>query len=263
MPPAEARSQLNHAGSVRSDADLGVGRPVADAERLGGGAGGLDRSLCFRNTRPDVRQRDAERGRVGGDAVGDEQRVEDAVDRDGVDRHLRAFDELLDEADLAAGGVERGVDRRRQLRLGADEREAALALAVGRLDDARDRQPVDDAGDELRARLRHARLREPVALPRLRRRERRGGRVDRVRQRQPLGDARRDADRPVGARRDDPVDVLRPCEPVDAGLVLGRDDRALVRVREAGRRGVAVDGDHEEVALACGAQQPDLRGPRA
>ena len=30
-----------------------------------------------------------------------------------------------------------------------------------------------------------------------------------------------------------------------------------------GGRGVAVDGDHEEVALTRGAKQPDLRGPGA
>ena len=211
-----------------------------------------------------MRQRDAERGWVGGDAVGDEEGVEDAVDRDGVDGHLRPVDQLLDEADLAAGGVESGRDRGRQLGLRADEGEAALSLAVGRLDDARDRQPLDDAGDELRARLGHARLGEAVALARLRRRERGGGPVDRVRQRQPLGDARGDADRPVRARRDDPVDVLGPCEPVDAGLVLGRNDRPLVRVREAGRRGVAVDGDQRRDrarvrrAAARSAQAPRL-----
>jgi hypothetical protein len=111
--------------------------------------------------------------------------------------------------------------------------------------------------------LRHARLGEALPLPRFRRRQRRGGAVDRVRQRQPLGDACGDADGPVRARRDDPVHVLGPREPVDAGLVLGRDDRALVRIREPGCRRVAVDGDHEEIALARRAEQPDLRGPRA
>ena len=84
-----------------------------------------------------------------------------------------------------------------------------------------------------------------------------------MRQAEPLGDARGDPDGPVGAGRDDPVDVLGAREPVDAGLVLGRDERALVRVGEAGRRRVAVDGDHEEAALARRAQEPDLRGPGA
>ena len=112
-------------------------------------------------------------------------------------------------------------------------------------------------------RLRDAGRGEALALPRLRRRERGGRAVDRMRQAEPLGDARRDADRPVGAGRDDPVDVLGAGEPVDARLVLGRDERALVRVGEAGRRRVAVDRDHEEAALARRAQEPDLRGPRS
>ena len=89
------------------------------------------------------------------------------------------------------------------------------------------------------------------------------GAVDRMRQAEPLCDARGDPDRPVGSGRDDPVDVLGAGEAVDARLVLGRDERPLVRVGEAGRRGIAVDRDHEEVALACRAQEPDLRGPRS
>ena len=82
-----------------------------------------------------------------------------------------------------------------------------------------------------------------------------------MREPEPLGDPGGDSDGPVGSGRDDPVDVLGPGEAVDARLVLGRDERALVRVGEAGRRGVAVDRDHEEVAFACRAQEPDLRGP--
>ena len=94
-------------------------------------------ALCFRNTRPGVRQRDPERRRVGGEAIGDEQRVEDAVDRDGLDGDLRAVDVLLDDVDTVPRGVDRRLDRGRKLLLGAHEREPALALAVGRLDDTR------------------------------------------------------------------------------------------------------------------------------
>ena len=58
-----------------------------------------------------------------------------------------------------------------------------------------------------------------------------------------------------------PSTLLGAGEPVDARLVLRRDERALVRVGEAGRGRIAIDGDHEEVALARRAQEPDLRGP--
>ena len=77
------------------------------------------------------------------------------------------------------------------------------------------------------------------------------------------GNASGDPDRPVDSRRDQPVDPLRFGQPLDAVLVLGRDDRATVRVPEAGRIGIAVDGDDVQVALARGGEQPELRRPRA
>ena len=80
-----------------------------------------------------------------------------------------------------------------------------------------------------------------------------------MRQAEPLGDARRDADRPVGARRDDPVDLARPREPLDPRLVLGRDERPVVGEREAGRRGVAVGGDDVEAARPRRLEQAELR----
>ncbi len=174
MTAAEPRSQLNHAGSVRPDPDLRVRRPVPDPERLGRGAGRLDRTLCFRNTRPGVRQRDPERGRVGGEAIGDEQRVEDAVDRDRLDGHLGAVDVLLDDVDAVPRGVDRRLDRGRELLLGAHEGQPALALAVGSLDDARRHRLFE------RSRLRDSGGGEALPLPRLGRHERRGRRVDRM-----------------------------------------------------------------------------------
>ena len=80
---------------------------------------------------------------------------------------------------------------------------------------------------------------------------------------QTLGNARGDGDRPVDPRRDDPVDALRLGEPRDVLLVLGGDDRATVREREADGGGVAVGRDDEEPAVARTAQQPDLRGSSA
>ena len=257
MAPSEPRSQLNHAASVLSDSDLRVGRPVADPKRLGCGSRGRDRALCFRNTRPDVRQRDAERGRLRGQPVGDEQRVKHTVDRDGLNRHLGAVDVLLDDVRAVARGLERGLDRGGQLGVRPHEGQPALALAVRCLHDARRSRLLEEPW------LGHAPLRQALPLPLLRGRERRRRRVDRVRQPHALRDSRRDDDRPVRARRDDPVHVLRAGEPVDTGLVLGRDDRALVRVGEAGRGRVAVDRDHEQITFACRAQEPDLRGPRS
>ena len=256
MTAAEARSQLNHAGSVRPDPDLRVGRPVPDPERLGRGASRLDRTLCFCNTRPGVRQRDPERRRIGGEAIGDEQRVEDAVDRHGLDGHLRAVDVLLDDVRTVPGGFDRRLDRRRELRFGANERQPPLALTVGSLDDAGRHRLVEQA------RLRDSGSGEALPLPRLGGYERRGRLVDRVRKPETRRDPGGDADRPVGSRRDDPVDALGTGKAVDSRLVLGGDERPLVRVREAGCRRIAIDGDHEEVALAGGAQKADLRGPR-
>ena len=100
---------------------------------------------------------------------------------------------------------------------------------------------------------------EPLALPRLRGREHRRGAVDRMRQPEPLGDARRDPDRPVGAGRDDAVDGPGAGEALDALLVLGRDHGAFVRQREADGERVAVDGDHRQVAGRGRLEQAELR----
>ena len=58
-----------------------------------------------------------------------------------------------------------------------------------------------------------------------------------MRQHQPLGDARRDTDGPVGAGRDDPVDVLGPREPVDVGLVLVETSARLSAYAKPGADG--------------------------
>jgi hypothetical protein len=80
-----------------------------------------------------------------------------------------------------------------------------------------------------------------------------------VRQPESRRDTRRDADRPVRPRRDEPFDFLGTREAVDGGLVLGRHEGAVVRVGEPDRAWVAVDRDGEEVTLAGGAEQADLR----
>ncbi len=83
-----------------------------------------------------------------------------------------------------------------------------------------------------------------------------------MRQPHPRGDARGDGHRPVDPGRDDPVHALRLREPLDPDVVLGRDDRPPVGEPEAGRRRVAVDGDHEQAAGARRREQPELRRPR-
>jgi hypothetical protein len=70
--------------------------------------------------------------------------------------------------------------------------------------------------------------------------------------------AGRDGDRPVDPRRDDAVNALRLRELSDRRLVLGRDDRAPVRVLEPGRLGIAITGDDEELAVTRRAQKPEL-----
>ena len=76
-------------------------------------------------------------------------------------------------------------------------------------------------------------------------------------------DARSRADGQFAPRGDHSVDALGIGEALQRGLVVERDDRSPIGEAKAGRRGVAVDGDHEEVALARRAQEPDLRGPRS
>ena len=103
-PPSRAASSHDTGPSV-AEQHLRVRRPVANAERRGGrraqpataastSAGAL--------ARPDVGERDAERGRLGDDAVGHGERDERAADGEGVDRQLRPVDELLDEHDRPA-----------------------------------------------------------------------------------------------------------------------------------------------------------------
>ena len=50
-------------------------------------------------------------------------------------------------------------------------------------------------------------------------------------------------------------------EPLDALLVLGRDDRPPVRIPETRRPGIAVERDHEQTPLAGCREQAELRRP--
>ena len=262
MAAAEPGRDLDDVGpAAGAEPDLRVARPVLDPERGDGSPGRLDHRLRRVRARPAVGERDAEGGRLGEDPVGHGQREELAVARDGVHRQLRAVDQLLDEDAAAAGLGHRRLDGGCELGRLADEREPALALPVGRLDDAGER----DRGiaDRERPRLNDACGGEPLALARLRRREHGRGAADRMRQAEVLGNPRRDPDGPVGSRRDDPVDLAGLRETLDPGLVLGRDHRALVGEGESGGERVAVDRDHREVAGRRGLEQAELRRARA
>ena len=80
----------------------------------------------------------------------------------------------------------------------------------------------------------------------------------------PIGDACRDPDRPVGTGRDDAVDVTRPGEAVDSLLVLGGEDRPLVRERKADGLRIAIHRDHVHVAARPGGlEQAELGGAGA
>ena len=182
--------------------------------------------------------------------------MEDAVDGDRVDRHLGAVDVLLDDvgrrcgtpssaASIAAGSsasVRTSVSPRCPWRSGALTTQGGTGSSSSR-------------GCGTPAAAKRSRWRDFVVAS--------AAVAPSIGCGRPSRSATRAAT-PTGQSAPGetiPSTFSRPGEAVDARLVLGRDERALVRVGEAGRRGVAVDGDHEEVALACRAQEPDLRGP--
>ena len=256
---AEPGRHLDHHRPLRADAELGVGRAVRDAQR-GHGSFGHVRGQTPDVARPDMCESDTEGRRRRGDPVGDGEGGEHTVHREPDDRHLRTVDELLDEREAVAGRAARHLDRRAEPVGRLDEGEALLALPVGRLDDDRAgdlRQPVV-AADHPRPRLGHTGRLEPLALPQLVRREH--GRLRRDRMRQPgvLGDPRGDAHRPVRPRGDDPVDPERAHEPLDRGLVLGREDAPPVGEREPGRARIAIDHAQPEAACTRRLEQTEL-----
>ena len=55
----------------------------------------------------------------------------------------------------------------------------------------------------------------------------------------------------------------RSRQSIHGDLVLAREECPLVGVAESRRVRIAVDGDHVQVALARGAQEPELRRPGA
>ena len=267
-PPRRAASSTTRGPSspTRTCVYVGPSRPRAPRlppRRLDGRG---DR-LRGERARPDVRERDAERRGLGDEAVGDGQRVEAALDREGVHRHLAALRRAPRRAPSPPCATrERARTRRAELVARRDDREAALPLPVGRLHDAREAEPLarlDVLGErhELASGLRHACLGESLALAAASRSRAPRRRDERVRQPEALRDPRGHRHGPVDPGGDDPVDALGAGEPVDRFLVLGRDDRAPVGDTKPDARRVPVGGDDEEPALAGRASSPSCAGP--
>jgi hypothetical protein len=76
-------------------------------------------------------------------------------------------------------------------------------------------------------------------------------------------DPRRDRDRPVGPGRDHSVELERRREPLDRGLVFGRDEAATSGELEARRGGVTVADRRPDRVGAGSLEQAELRRPCA
>ena len=187
MPASEPGGDLDDLRPVPRDPELRVGRPVLDSERrdsLAGDLGRLDRGVGL--GRPHVRQGHPEGRRVGGEPVGHRQREEPPPSTE------NAFTVTSGPSATSSTSAWPFRDSARarviaSLEVGGvlDEAQASLALPVGRLDDARNRQPVLQSGHEVPGRLRHAGRGEPLALPGLGGGEDGGGRRERVRDADP------------------------------------------------------------------------------
>ena len=169
-------------------------------------------------------------------------------------------DQLLDERAAAARLGHGRARLRRRAPTARHERQAPLALAIGRLDDAGKRDRRDRSARTSAAAAR--RRGEPLALPRLRRREHGGGAVDRMRQPEPLRDARRDPDRPVGARRDQAVDGSGAGEPLDRpARPRTRSPRARRRARTQARAGRGRPRSPSTSRAAAASSRPSCAAP--
>src|SRR5918999_1585066 len=139
VPAAETRRDLDHLRPVGGDAELRIRRAALDPERLDRASRNLGRLAGGISVRwPDMSERDSEGRRGSPQPVGHGQRVGNAVDGERLNGHFGPVDELLDDGVAVARLVERAQDRRRKSRRLLDEAESALALPVGRLDDAWD-----------------------------------------------------------------------------------------------------------------------------
>ncbi len=266
-PPRRAATSIT-TGPVRAEPELRVRRAVPDPERLHRGARRRDdrpRSSCT------VGQTCASATpNAGGSAVSRSVTVSGtkrAVEREGVDGHLgpvdvaprRARAPLRDSAERRRRARPRARPRR------AHERQPALALPVGRLDDARATRSPGRAGRAPRACGTPASA-NALALARLRRRERRPSRASIGCGERRAAPRRAPRSRPASRprARSSPSTSRGAREPVDRLLVLRRDDRALVG--EARSRAPAGRGRRRSRrghARRRGLEQAELRRPGA
>jgi hypothetical protein len=84
-----------------------------------------------------------------------------------------------------------------------------------------------------------------------------------MRDAEPRGDARGDADGGVEPGPDHPVDRLRLGESMDRRLVVGSDERPPFDELETGGARVAVDCDHADAVQARRLEQTELRAARS
>ena len=136
------------------------------------------------------------------------------------------------------------------------QRQPALALAIGRLDDERKAELAGRGLGLLAARgdgvagVRKTRLGEALALLQLRDGELGALHRERMGKTELGGDPRRDRHRPVDPGRNHSVHLLGRGQPLERRLVLRRDQRAPIGERKAGRRRIAIGGDHVQPAPA-------------
>ncbi len=264
MPTAEPRRHLDHLRPRLPQAELGVRGAVLDAER-GDGAGSHVQGLSLVVARPDMGERDAEGRWLRDDAIGDRQRREPPARREPDDRDLRPGDELLHEREPVSRNRTRRIDRLRQSGPILDERQPLCPCLSGAFTTTR---PVKEGGSSSLPTTHERGCGTPP--PRV-------ARADAAcssRRPRPLGEigcgksdmlrhARCDADRPVGSRRDHAVDAQRADQPLDRGLVFGREDAAPVGEAETGCSRITIDDCEPEPAVACCLEQTELRRPAA
>jgi len=81
-----------------------------------------------------------------------------------------------------------------------------------------------------------------------------------VRQACALRDPGSHRDGPVGAGRDDPIDLERASEPLDRRLVLGREDATAAGEAKARRTRIAIDDSGPDAARVRCLEQSELCG---
>jgi hypothetical protein len=184
--------------------------------------------------------------------------VEAPTDGEAVHRQLGAVHVLLDERVPRPRLGDRELDRGCELGALVDERQPLLALAIGGLDDGRQREIVCARDSGAPTRLGHARFAEALPLALLGDCER--SRLGRKGMWQPevCRYAGGDRDGPVDPRRDDAVHALGAGELEERPLVLRGHDGPAIGELEPGCRRIAVERDDEEAAAARGLQQAEL-----